>query len=245
MSDKKPEQTFVLIKPDALKLSLTGYLFSQMSETHAGFIIAATKVVNVTKMLAEEHYAEHQGKVFFPSLIEYIRGMLHYPDIPGKRRVIAIVYQGENAVARMRQIAGPTNPHVAREEKPGCIRSLGTVITLKNDKGQEIGSRMDNLVHASANLEDAEREIKLWLQPSDIPPKMRTFECAESEKHYYYKDNGLLTEFEPGSVGFLAPGNVAWKSDLEALERMEQGKEAPCTLNSVVAKYLLNRYVSE
>jgi len=88
------EQTLVLIKPDALKNSLTGYVLSQLSEFHTGLRFAATKIVHVSKMLADEHYAEHRGKVFFPALIEYIRGMLHYPNEPWKHRVIAIVYQG-------------------------------------------------------------------------------------------------------------------------------------------------------
>src|SRR4030067_2326776 len=98
MKKKEIEQTLVLIKPDALKNSLTGYVLSQLSEFHSGLRFAGTKVVNVSKMLAEEHYAEHSGKVFYPSRIEYIRGRLHYPGKPEKQREIAGVYQGPNAV---------------------------------------------------------------------------------------------------------------------------------------------------
>src|SRR4030067_58229 len=146
MNTKELEQTLVLIKPDALKNSLTGYVLSQLAEFHSGLRFAGTKVVCVSRMLAEEHYAEHRGKIFYPSLIEYIRGRLHYPDEPQKQRVIAIVYQGPRAVAKVREIAGPTNPHNARDERPGWIRSLGTVVPLMDEKGETIGARIGNLI---------------------------------------------------------------------------------------------------
>ena len=66
MSNVETTQTLVLIKPDALKNSLTGYVLSQLSEFHTHLRFAGTKVVRVTEMLAEEHYAEHKGKPFFP-----------------------------------------------------------------------------------------------------------------------------------------------------------------------------------
>ncbi|HQO81537.1 MAG TPA: nucleoside-diphosphate kinase, partial [Deltaproteobacteria bacterium] len=113
MTTENLEQSLVLIKPDALKNSLTGYILSQFSEFHTGLRFAALKVVSVNRVLAEEHYAEHKGKFFFPSLLEYIRGYLHYPDDPRKRRVIAIVYQGPEAIRTIRDICGPTNPHDA------------------------------------------------------------------------------------------------------------------------------------
>ncbi len=112
---------------------------SQLSEFHTGLRFAATKIVQVNRMLAGEHYAEHQGKVFFPSLLEYITGRLHYPGEPWKQRVIAIMYQGKNAIKLIREIAGPTNPHIARDERPGCIRALGTVVPLKDNDGNVIG----------------------------------------------------------------------------------------------------------
>jgi nucleoside-diphosphate kinase len=240
MSNDKSEETLVLIKPDALKNSLTGYVLSQLAEFHTGLRFAATKIVQVDRRLAGEHYAEHQGKVFFPSLLEYITGRLHYPGEPWKQRVIAIVYQGKNAIKLIREIAGPTNPHIARDEKPGCIRALGTVVPLKDNDGNVVGERMDNLIHASADASDAEREIKLWFAPNDVPPSMRTFKTEVNEAFYYLKDNKLQTEHESGSKCFLAPGSIAWKSDLEALSLIAQGKEAQCSLDAVVSKYLIN-----
>ncbi|MBI5740086.1 MAG: nucleoside-diphosphate kinase [Nitrospirae bacterium] len=240
MHNKELDQTLVLIKPDALKNSLTGYVLSQLSEFHTGLRFAGTKVVNVSRMLAEEHYAEHRGKVFYPSLIEYIRGYLHYPGKPEKQRVIAIVYQGPNAVDKVREIVGPTNPHLAREQKPGCIRSLGTLVPLTDDKGEVVGERMDNLIHASATPAEAEREIKLWFRPADIPPYMRIYTTRQSGGFFYYKDDKLLTAHEPGSVCLLAPGDVTWESDLNALELISRKQPAPCTLRTVAAKYLVN-----
>lgn len=241
MTKKELEQTLVLIKPDALKNSLTGYVLSQLSEFHSGLRFAGLKVVCVSRMLAEEHYAEHRGKLFYPSLIEYIRGRIHYPDAPQKQRVIAIVYQGPDAVKRVRDLAGPTNPHDARQEKPGCIRSLGTVVPLKDDQGKVIGERMDNLIHASATPEEAKHEIKLWFKPSEIPPFMRAFPVQQNaEEHFYYKDDKLFIQHEPGSTCVLAPGDVMWESDLKALHLISQGKSASDSLHAVVAKYLTN-----
>jgi nucleoside-diphosphate kinase len=234
------EQTLALIKPDALKNSLTGYVFSQLSEFHTKLIFAGTKVVHVTHMLAEVHYEEHKGKVFYPSLIEYITGQVHYTDKPHRQRVIAIVYQGPNAVKKVREVCGPTNPHVAREQKPGCIRSLGTIVALKDEAGREIGERMDNLIHASATDEEAEREIKLWFKPNEIPPFMRAYSTLQSEELYYFKDDGLLRAYTDGSVCVVSPGDVMWESDLTALRLIQQGKKAQCSLQTVVAKYLLN-----
>lgn len=235
------EQTLVLIKPDALKNSLTGYVLSLLSEFHTGLRFAGAKIVNVSTMLAEEHYAEHRGKVFYASLIEYIMGSLHYPSEPERRRVIALVYQGPDAVKKIRDICGPTNPHVAREQRPGCVRSLGTVVPLKDEKGSDIGERMDNLIHASASDSDAEREIKLWFVPSDFPPFMRGYSTEINEKdHYYLKDSKLLMTHEPGSICLIAPGDVLWKSDAEALRSLRQGGPSVATLETVAAKYLIN-----
>jgi len=237
---KEFEQTLVLVKPDALKNSLTGYVLSQLSEFHTGLRFAGAKIVYVGRMLAEEHYAEHRGKIFFPSLLEYIMGLLHYPDEPWKRRVIALVYQGPDAVKKIRDICGPTNPHVAREKRPGCIRALGALVPLKDADGNIIGERMDNLIHASATNEDAEREIKLWFTPADIPPFMREYPTEINQAHYYFTDGELSLTQEPGSICLLAPGDIAWESDMVTLRLLEQGLPAAGSLGAVAAKYLIN-----
>ncbi|HID77927.1 MAG TPA: nucleoside-diphosphate kinase [Planctomycetaceae bacterium] len=245
MVRKELEQTLVLIKPDALKISLTGYILSQFSEFHTGLRFAGAKIVHVTRMLAEEHYAEHAGEPFYPSLIEYMTGRVHYPDGPHKRRVIALVFCGPDAVPKLRRIAGPTNPHDARDQAPGTIRALGTVVPVKDAEGNVVSVRLDNLVHASATREEAEREIKLWFKPSDIMPYMRAYATQVSPTDYYYKDGQLLLRRQPGSRRLIAEGDTAWQSDLEALALLAEGKPAPCTLNAVAAKYLINEVTED
>lgn len=239
---KALEQTLVLIKPDALRNSLTGYVLSCLSEYHTGLHFAANKVVRVTRMLAEAHYAEHRGKVFYPPLLDYITGALHYKDQPEMQRVIAIVYQGEDAIQKIRALAGPTNPHQARETKPGCIRALGTVVPVLNDEGKEVGNRMDNLIHASANPGDAEREVKLWFRPNDIPPPMHAYPVSLSDDHFYYHDGKLSRDYKAGRICLFAPGDSVWTSDLEALNAIADGKPAACVAETVAAKYLVNEY---
>jgi nucleoside-diphosphate kinase len=240
------ELTLVLIKPDALKVSLTGYILSQFSEFHAGLRFAGAKIVQVSKPLAEEHYAEHQGKPFYPSLIEYLTGRVHYATEPQKRRVIAIVYCGVDAVSRTRQIAGPTNPHNARDNAPGTIRALGTVVPIRDADRQVVGERLDNLVHASANHADAEREIKLWFRPCDIVPRMRAYPAERCEEHYYYTTTGkIATTAEPESRCFLAPGSLVWSSDMEAVRRLSRGEPCAISAEAVVAKYFINEEEEE
>jgi nucleoside-diphosphate kinase len=199
--------------------------------------------VSVNLELAEEHYAEHYGKFFYPSLLDYIRGYLHYPDNPERRRVIAIVYQGSGAIKTIRDICGPTNPHDARVQKPGCIRALGTVVPLKDETGKYIGDRVDNLIHASANPADAEREVKLWFCPTDIPPVMRGFPTEISDSYYYYHpvNQTVSADFHPGTLCFAGPGSVMWKSDMDVLRQIGEGKTPDYSVKAVVAKYLINR----
>ncbi len=245
MDKKQLEQTLVLIKPDALKNSVTGFILSQLSEFHTGSRFAAAKIVNVNRLLAGEHYAEHRGKAFYDALLDYIMGVVHYPTDRWKRRVIAIVYQGPDVLKTVRAMAGPTNPHKAREEKPGCLRALGTVVPIIDAEGKKIDDRLDNLIHASATHEDAEREIKLWFIPHDIPPLMRGYPTETCDMHYYYKDGQLHNTYEPDSVFLLAPGDVVWKSDLEILRSHAAKSPTKDDLNKVVAKYLINRSIQD
>lgn len=240
MNKEELEQTLVLIKPDALKSSLTGYVLSQLSEFHTGLRLAGAKIVHVNEKLAAEHYAEHREKFFYPALIDYIMGRIHYPNEPWKRRVVALVYQGQGATQKIRDICGPTNPHVARESRPGCIRALGTVVPLKDGEGNVLGERMDNLIHASATDAEAEREIKLWFQPADVPPSMRAFPTEVNEEHYYFRDGKLSLRYERGSLCLLAPGDLGWKSDMGILRSVSRGEGVQGSLDTVVAKYLIN-----
>tara|TARA_Y100000310_G_scaffold334652_1_gene414893 strand:+ start:602 stop:1105 length:504 start_codon:yes stop_codon:yes gene_type:complete len=143
------EQSLLLIKPDGLVKSLTGNIISKMSETE--LIIAGAKIVQVTRELAEEHYRHLKEEKFFDELIKYIMGEYH------TKRVLALVYHGENATAKVRKIIGVTDPELA---EPTSIRGKYGRLTKKGV--------FENVVHASENSEEAEREIKLWFRPDEL-----------------------------------------------------------------------------
>ncbi len=143
------QQTLVLIKPDGLKKSLTGNVLTRLSETKLD--IVAARIVKVSKKLAEEHYGHMKDKPFFGELIKYIMGEFH------KKKVMAMVYWGENAIDKVREICGSTNPE---EADSVSIRGAYGRITTKGV--------YENVIHASTNQEEAEREIKLWFQPDEI-----------------------------------------------------------------------------
>ncbi len=230
METKDFEQTLVLIKPDALRHSLTGYVLSQLSEFHTGLRFAGSKIVKVHKMLAEEHYAEHKGKVFFDSLLEYIMGVSHYPDDAWKRRVIALVYMGPDAIQKIRDLAGPTNPHDAREKRPGCIRALGTLFPVKDATGTVLDERMDNLIHASANAADAEREIKLWFRPGDLPPAMRVYATEASNEHFIIRRENSLPPMSPAASAFWRRAMWHGSPTLKPCVCLQKGRRQPARL---------------
>jgi len=144
------QKTLVIIKPDGLKKSLTGNILTRLSETKLE--IVAAKIVRVSKELATEHYKHMQDKPFFAELIKYLQGELHE-----RRKVMAMVYWGDSAIDKVRKLAGSTNPE---EADPTPIRGSYGRITTKG--------LYENVIHASSNESEAEREIKLWFEPDDI-----------------------------------------------------------------------------
>ena len=125
-------------------------------------------------------------------------------------------------------------------ERKSFEMALEEINAAGSAQGKKIDDRMDNLIHASANHEDAEREIKLWFKPNDIPPLMRPYPTAASEAFYYYQDGKLLDAHKAGAVCLLAPGEPVWSSDLDALHAIRSGGEPSCSLNAVAAKYMIN-----
>ena len=144
------EQTLVLIKPDGLKRSLTGNIIALLS--HPDNIIVATKLVIVTRELAEQHYHHLENKPFYKDLIRYILGEWH------TNRVLALVYEGPDIISRIRETSGATNPE---EAKPDTIRGKYGRIHSKTGV-------FENVIHCSACDSEAEREIKLWFEPHEI-----------------------------------------------------------------------------
>lgn len=147
---KNMQATLVLIKPDGLKKSLTGNILTRLSETKLE--IVAAKLVRVSRELAEQHYYHLKDKPFFAELIKYLQGELH-----DRRKILAMVYWGPDAINKVRQLAGATNPE---EADPTSIRGSYGRITTKG--------LYENVIHASTNESEAEREIKLWFSPEDI-----------------------------------------------------------------------------
>jgi nucleoside-diphosphate kinase len=130
------ERTLVLIKPDGVERGLVGEVISRIERKGLTLVALELKVVELA--VAQEHYAEHAGKGFYDSLLEFITG----------GPLVAIVAEGPRAIAAFRQLAGGTDP--VEKAAPGSIRG---------DFGLET---QFNLVHGSDSPESAAREIARW-----------------------------------------------------------------------------------
>jgi nucleoside-diphosphate kinase len=130
------ERTLVLIKPDGVERGLIGEIISRIERK--GLVIAALELRSVSKELATQHYAEHEGKSFIEPLLDFITS----------GPVVAAIVEGPRAIAAFRQIAGGTDP----VEK-------ATAGTIRGDFGLETQL---NLVHGSDSTDSAKREIALW-----------------------------------------------------------------------------------
>ncbi len=160
------EQVLIVIKPDGLAKSLTGNIITRLSETKLEIVAAA--MVRVTRELAEEHYQHLKDKPFFEEVIKYILGDFH-----NRKKVLAMVYWGEDAIKKCRLLAGATNPEEA--ESTTIRGSYGRITT----KGV-----YENVIHVSSDTKDAEREIKLWFEPDEVivdlyPTKEKTFQSVQ------------------------------------------------------------------
>ena len=135
------ERSLVLVKPDGVQRGLIGEVISRLERR--GLRLVAAKFIQVSRELAETHYAIHKGKPFYDGLIAYI------VSAP----VMAMVWEGPNAVAAIRQTMGSTRP---TEAAPGSIR---------HDFALEVGR---NLTHASDSVENGEKEVALWFKPEEL-----------------------------------------------------------------------------
>ncbi|MEI6850290.1 MAG: nucleoside-diphosphate kinase [archaeon] len=146
------QQCLVLIKPDGLIKSLTGDIIMALSATKLKII--GTKIVKPSKAHLENHYGDLKQRkpAVFDATIDYMSGKYHTD------RVFALVYKGEDAIAKIREVCGATNPEAA---EPTSIRGRYGRIHSKT-------GIFENVVHASDSPESAEREIKLWFFPDEI-----------------------------------------------------------------------------
>jgi nucleoside-diphosphate kinase len=135
------EQTLSIIKPDAVKKNVVGQILARFEE--AGLRIAATKKIRLSRVDAEAFYAVHKDRPFFGELVEF---MISGP-------VVVSVLEGENAMAKNRELMGATNP---AEAAPGTIRA---------DFADSIDA---NAVHGSDSLENAQIEINFFFAQREI-----------------------------------------------------------------------------
>jgi nucleoside-diphosphate kinase len=135
------ERTLVLIKPDGVERGLIGEITSRLEKR--GLKLVGAKFIQVKTSLAEKHYAVHKGKSFYEGLIRYITSS----------PVMAMVWEGPDAIAAVRQTMGSTRP---LEAAPGTVR---------HDFGMTVGR---NLTHASDSNENAQQEISLWFNTEEL-----------------------------------------------------------------------------
>jgi nucleoside-diphosphate kinase len=149
MAEGNLERTLVLVKPDGVKRGLVGEILRRFERK--GLKILAAKTLHVAPEHAQRHYAEHQGKPFYPALIQ------HLTSGP----VLAVALEGRSAIAVVRLLIGATNPQTAA---PGTVRGdLALGITT-------------NLIHASDSPESAARELALYFTPEEYLGYSRTGE---------------------------------------------------------------------
>ena len=129
------ERTLILVKPDAFARGLSGEIISRFERK--GLTMLCARLLTVSEQLAQQHYAEHEGKPFFGELVDFITS----------GPLLALVFAGDHAVAAARQVIGATDP---LEAAPGSIRG---------DFAREVGQ---NLVHGSDSPESGAREVELF-----------------------------------------------------------------------------------
>ncbi|CAJ1002846.1 MULTISPECIES: nucleoside-diphosphate kinase [Bacillales] len=135
------EKTFLMVKPDGVQRNLIGEIVSRFEKK--GFQLVGAKLMNVSRELAEKHYAEHKERPFFGELVDFITS----------GPVFAMVWQGNNVIATARAMMGKTNP---ADAAPGTIRG---------DFATSVGM---NIIHGSDSPESAEREIALWFNEGEV-----------------------------------------------------------------------------
>lgn len=143
------EKTLVLVKPDGVQRGLVGEVISRLERR--GLKLTAARFMAVSQELAQEHYAIHKGKPFYEGLISYITSS----------PVMAMVWEGPDAVVAVRQTMGATRP---TEAAPGTVR---------HDFALQVGR---NLTHASDSVENGEKEVALWFTPTELISWDRTLD---------------------------------------------------------------------
>jgi len=144
------QATLVIMKPDAIKRGLMGAALSRLEPLKLQII--GVKVMAVSQQLAEEHYQHIRQKPFFRETVDHLRGAIH-----GVPHVLAFVFWGPDAIERVRQVTGATNPEKADPQ------------TIRGALGRNLSTGlMENVIHASSDPAEAEREIRLWFTTDEL-----------------------------------------------------------------------------
>lgn len=144
------ERSLVLVKPDGVQRGLIGEVITRLE--NRGLKLVGAKFMKVSQDLAEEHYGIHKGKPFYDGLIAYITSS----------PVMAMAWEGPNAIAAIRQTMGSTRP---TEAAPGSIR---------HDFALQVGR---NLTHASDSVENGSTEVNLWFSTDELIEWNRTLDA--------------------------------------------------------------------
>jgi nucleoside-diphosphate kinase len=144
------EHVLVIVKPDGVVKGLVGHILTFF--LRLDLQLTAMKLVTVSRSLAEAHYKQLENKPFYEEAVDLLLGKFH-----GQSKVFVLIYSGEDAVRKSRDLAGATNPE---EALPNSIRGAFGRITTKGV--------YENIVHVSSDPLEAEREIKLWFEPDDV-----------------------------------------------------------------------------
>ncbi len=145
------ERALILIKPDAMARKLSGIVIYDLD--HLNLKMIGLKLVSVQKHLAEKHYEVHKEKPFYNDLLKYIMGEYH-----NVHSIIAIAYEGENAIQKLREYAGKTNPDDA---DPVTLRGRYGKVNSKTNN-------FDNVMHISDSPENGEKEISIWFSKQEL-----------------------------------------------------------------------------
>lgn len=147
----KLQRTLVLIKPDAIEQRISGVILDRLDKL--GLQLVGSKVVSATEEIIREHYKHLAGTPFVDGVVAYMLGK--YNNVPNQK-IYAFVFQGENAIAKVRAEIGATNPEKA---DPNSIRGM---------YGHTVNGVIQNCVHASGAPDEAEQEIALWFKPGEV-----------------------------------------------------------------------------
>jgi len=157
------ERSLVLIKPDGVKRSLTGEIINRFEK--AGLKIAGMKMIWVNPELSKQHYSEHVNKEFYKFLETFIT----------EGPVVAIVFEGVDAVENVRRLTGETEP---KTSPPGTIR--GDYAHISSEYANKTKRAVQNIIHASGTKEEAKKEVALWFSPEQL------FEYQTAHEKYVF-----------------------------------------------------------